>query len=88
MGAEAVIDQIRRTRTVTSPDGETFPIEKHGIDAAEGRLLSEFIATRPDIVRTLEVGCAYGFSSLHITSALPRREGAHHIIVDPFQSTD
>ncbi len=63
MQPQAVIDEIRRQRTVTSADGKTYPIQKHGIDAAEGRFLSEFIASRPDITRTLEVGCAYGFSS-------------------------
>jgi predicted O-methyltransferase YrrM len=88
MQPQAVIDEIRRQRTVTSADGKTYPIQKHDIDAAEGRFLSEFIASRPDITRTLEVGCAYGFSSLHITSALAGRQGTHHIIVDPFQSTD
>lgn len=88
MQAQTVIDDIRQKRSVTSVDGTTYPIEKHGIDAAEGRFLSEFIASRPNITRTLEVGCAYGFSSLHIASALTGRPAAHHIIVDPFQSTD
>jgi predicted O-methyltransferase YrrM len=88
MRAEVLIEEIRRKRTVTSADGEKYPIRLHGIDAAEGRFLSEFIARRPGIIRTLEVGCAYGFSSLHITSALAGRKGAHHVIVDPFQSSD
>ena len=88
MQAQEVIEDIRRNGAVTSADGRTYPIGKHGIDAAEGHFLSEFIASRPDITRTLEVGCAYGFSSLHIASALAGRPSAHHIIVDPFQSTD
>jgi predicted O-methyltransferase YrrM len=88
MQAQAIIDEIRQQRTVTSADGKKYKIKKHGIDAAEGRFLSEFIASRPDITRTLEVGCAYGFSSLHIAAALAGRPGAHHINVDPFQSTD
>jgi predicted O-methyltransferase YrrM len=82
-----LIDEIRRDRTVTAADGGTLPIEKHGINAAEGRFLTEFIAARPDILRTFEVGCAYGLSSLHITSALAGRPGAHHIIVDPDETT-
>ncbi len=33
------------------------------------------------------MGCAYGLSALHICGALKGREGAHHVIVDPFQNT-
>ena len=35
--------------------------------------------------RTLEVGCAYGMSSLYICEALRDRTGASHTIVDPMQ---
>lgn len=86
--AQAVISEIRQQRTVSDADGRTYPIRNHGIDAAEGRFLSEFIVERPEIIRTLEVGCAYGFSSLHIAGATAGRAGAHHVIIDPFQSTD
>jgi predicted O-methyltransferase YrrM len=88
LDTEAVVEEIRRTRTVTSTDGATYPIGNHGIDRAEGRFLSEFIARRPSIIRTLEVGCAYGFSSLYIVGALAGRKGAHHVIIDPSQSSD
>lgn len=87
MQAQALIDEIRRERTVTGADGKTYPIHKHGIDVAEGIFLTEFIAGRPNVIRTLEVGCAYGLSSLHIASALAGRPGAHHVIVDPDEST-
>jgi predicted O-methyltransferase YrrM len=87
MQAQALIDEIRRKRTVTGADGKTYPIHKHGIDVAEGNFLTEFIAGRPNVTRTLEVGCAYGLSSLHIASALAGRPGAHHVIVDPDEST-
>jgi predicted O-methyltransferase YrrM len=87
MQAQALIDEIRRERTVTGADGKKFPLQKHAIDTAEGRFLSEFIAGRPDVIRTLEIGCAYGLSSLHIASALAGRPGAHHVIVDPDEST-
>jgi len=88
MQAQALIDEIRRQKTVTSADGKTIPIQQCGIDDAEGRFLSEFIASRPGITRTLEVGCAYGLSSLHITGAIAGRPLAHHIIIDPFENTD
>jgi predicted O-methyltransferase YrrM len=84
---EAVLDEIRRDGSVADASGARYPIEKHGIDAVEGRFLRDFVAARPEITRTLEIGCAYGFSSLHIASALAGRPGAHHIIVDPMEST-
>jgi predicted O-methyltransferase YrrM len=88
MKSQVVIDQIRQKRTVTSADGQTYPIRQYPIDATEGRFLSEFIANRPNITRTLEAGCAYGLSSLYIADALADRPRAHHLIVDPFQHTD
>ena len=87
MKPEMVIDQIRQQRCVTSAHGHTYPIRQYPIDATEGRFLSGFIAERPGITRVLEVGCAYGLSSLHIAGALAGRP-ARHVIVDPFQSTD
>ncbi|MCH9013660.1 MAG: class I SAM-dependent methyltransferase, partial [Proteobacteria bacterium] len=33
----------------------------------------------------MEIGCAFGLSSLHICSALSGRGAAHHVIIDPFQ---
>ena len=38
------------------------------------------------ITQTLEVGYAYGLSSLHICSAIQGRKNAHHTIIDPFQA--
>lgn len=87
MQPQTLIDEIRREQTVADRDGNKHPIGKHGINAAEGRFLSDFIDSRPDIKRTLEVGCAYGFSSLYITGSLSGRDGAHHVIVDPDQRT-
>ena len=40
----------------------------------------------PSIRKTLEVGCAYGVSSLFIAEGLRDRVDAHHTIIDPFQN--
>jgi predicted O-methyltransferase YrrM len=58
------------------------------IDAEEGQFLYQLIRNDPTIVRTLEIGCAFGLSSLAICSALEGREGASHTIIDPFQNTE
>ncbi|MBJ7339799.1 class I SAM-dependent methyltransferase [Mycolicibacterium sp.] len=84
--SQPLIDQIYREHAVVDASGARHELQSE-IDACEGRFLRELISARPDIVRTLEVGCAFGLSSLHITGATAGRVGAHHVIVDPNQST-
>src|ERR1700693_460931 len=80
----ATIEENYRTRVVRDGQGNEFPLDSN-IDAPEGRFLSELIASNAAIKNTLEVGCAYGLSSLHICEALRDRDGASHVIVDPDQ---
>lgn len=81
-----IAEEIYHSRRVIDPEGVQHQLHSH-IDANEGAFLSSFIGDRHEIVRTLEIGCAYGLSSLHIADAIKDRAGAFHIIVDPFQST-
>lgn len=60
---------------------------KANVDRTEGEFLFELISSDASIAKTLEVGFAYGLSSLHITAATAGRAGAHHVIIDPFQKT-
>jgi len=57
------------------------------VDRAEGRFLQEIIEDlKPQ--RTLEIGCAYGVSTLYIceaAAALPAF--TQHIVIDPYQRT-
>lgn len=55
------------------------------VNPLEGQFLEDLVAADPAIKRTLEIGCAYGLSSLHLLQALADRADAHHTIVDPFQ---
>jgi predicted O-methyltransferase YrrM len=57
----------------------------NGISKDEVDMVYETIANDPSVLKTLEVGCAIGFSSLAITTALKGRPNAHHTIIDPFQ---
>jgi predicted O-methyltransferase YrrM len=56
------------------------------ITPAEGELIHRAISEN-QIERTIEVGCAYGLSSLFICSALMNRPNPHHVIIDPFQTS-
>jgi len=88
-----VLERIIETREVSDgvqslplshPDFPNLPV---AIDRAEGRLLQRVIADiKPRT--TLEIGCAYGVSTLFICEALASLDQpARHIALDPFQST-
>lgn len=79
------IEELYRTQLVQDELGNTYTLHSH-IDAFEGELLRTLIGADPDIHKTLEIGCAYGLSSLHICSALSNRSSVNHVIVDPFQN--
>lgn len=89
----AVLESILSSSTVT--DGErTFPLRHPDfpalpvhMDAEEGKVLQAIVRrVRPE--RSLEIGFAYGVSTLYICDELSRLgHSVHHIVMDPFQST-
>jgi predicted O-methyltransferase YrrM len=89
-GAYAIMDEVIRriyeTRSVVGRSGETHYLHSE-VDHEEGALLFNTIRDDISIVKTLEVGCAFGLSSLHICKALQSRTRASHTIIDPFQTT-
>jgi predicted O-methyltransferase YrrM len=80
-----VLTEILRTRKVYASDGNAFDLHS-SIDEDEGRAIYELIKDQT-ISTSLEVGCAYGISSLYICDALSTRQTRHHTIIDPAQST-
>jgi predicted O-methyltransferase YrrM len=55
------------------------------ISEEEGNFIQEIIrSARPQV--SIEVGCAYGISSLFICEALREVNATKHIIIDPYQS--
>lgn len=82
-----VVEEILTSRKTIGRNGEIVDIHSE-ISGREGRFIFDQIAGDHTIVKTLEVGCAFGLSSLHICEALRGRKDAHHIIIDPFQTSD
>ena len=80
------IENIYKTGQVLGRSGEVHKLHS-AIDPKEGEFLFNIIHNNPNIIRTLEVGCAYGLSALHICLASRERAGASHTIIDPFQNT-
>lgn len=83
----SLIEEIFNSREVTTPDGEKIALHS-SVDLDEGNLILDVIRHDETIKKTLEVGCAYGLSSLFIAEGLKNRSSSHHTIIDPFQSSD
>lgn len=84
MSANQVIDEIYRMRVVHDTSGKEYELSSE-VDPEEGNYLYRLISSDQSITKTLEVGCAYGLSSLHICEALRNRPNASHVIIDPEQ---
>lgn len=82
-----MIERIYATRRLTGRSGKEHELHS-ALDREKGDFLRSIVANDSEIVTTLEVGCAYGLSSLFICSELAKRDGASHTIIDPFQNTD
>jgi predicted O-methyltransferase YrrM len=79
-----IIDEIYQTKVVIDASGNKYELSSE-VDSLEGDYLFRLISSDDSITRTLEVGCAYGLSSLHICDALRNRLNASHTIIDPKQ---
>lgn len=80
-----LIDELMQSNRVTDDSGNEYELHSN-ISRAEGQFLHNLIL-KNDVRRSIEIGCAYGISSLYICSALARREMSSHVIIDPYQST-
>jgi predicted O-methyltransferase YrrM len=81
----SLIKEIYATGKVQCTDGRSIDL-RSSISPEEGLFIHELIAKDATIRKTLEVGCAFGLSSLHICSAIAGRDGAHHTIIDYCQT--
>ncbi len=80
----SLIQEIYATKKVKGQHGAVHDLDS-AISAEEGNLLYTLIQSDLNVLKTLEVGCAYGLASLHICLALKGRREAQHTIIDPFQ---
>src|SRR5499427_5329093 len=83
MEMNEILQAILASKKVTTDSGIERPLD-YNIDSAEGEFVQSLIRKhRPRVV--LEVGCAYGISSLYIGEALREHGGSKHIIIDPMR---
>ena len=76
---ESVIDQLY------SNASDKFL--RSAISRDEGMFLRD-LASRPDVRRTIEVGCANGMSALYICAGIDGKPDATHTAIDPFQTSE
>ncbi len=89
----AVLARVLETQTVSDDEGAyplrhpQFPNLPVAIDPRDGAILQRIVRdVRPRT--SLEIGCAYGISTLYICDALAQLgQSVRHIVIDPFQST-
>jgi predicted O-methyltransferase YrrM len=78
-----ILERILEERVVISETGESWPLHS-SISVDEGLFIQDVILRiRPHF--SLEIGCAYGVSSLFICQTLKDVGAERHIIIDPFQ---
>jgi predicted O-methyltransferase YrrM len=82
----AVIEQIFAHGTVESASGEVVDIRPTSISYEEGMMLYDTVR-QLGARQTLEVGLAYGISTLFICQALRDGGGGEHTAFDPLQSS-
>lgn len=81
--APELLKRIYERREVVDADGQVHRLHSE-VTPDEGELIASLIV-KHGAKRILEVGCAYGLSSLHICRALQSSGGGFHTIIDPGQ---
>jgi predicted O-methyltransferase YrrM len=80
----AVLQRILSTSAVRRADGTEAPVHSH-ISETEGEFIQSLVRSHKPRV-SLEVGCAFGISSLYICEALKSIDAERHIVIDPRQN--
>ena len=82
-----IIEEIVSKGTTLTSDGVSVKATST-ISKVQGEYIYDLIKNNNDIIKTLEIGCANGLSSLYICEALKDRDCSEHYIIDPYQSKD
>lgn len=79
-----VLNEILNSGKFKTSEGVEKEVHS-GISKREVEAIFETIKSDEKVVKTIEIGCAFGISSLTICEALKGRKKSHHTIIDPFQ---
>ena len=81
-----VLERLYRENEVVHRNGKRKPLCPPGLSPERGDYLFRLVRERRPSL-TLEVGFAYGISTLFIAEALRRNGRGHHLVIDPNQRT-
>ncbi len=81
-----LLDKIYQTKSVEDAQGNIINPFPTATSYEIGTLFQELIKTNK-LQRTLEIGMAYGLSTMFICQAHQEKGSGSHIAIDPFQST-
>lgn len=84
MDSKQLLKQIFNSQKVSDKTGKEYELNSN-LDEKEGEFITQIIRENSP-QKTIEIGCAYGISSLYICSSID--SNAFHTIIDPFQSSD
>ena len=84
MNATELLKEIFKSKVVIDAKGNEYPLNS-SIDEEEGAFIQQLIS-KYSAKKTIEIGCAYGISSLFICSAIEKSNNATHTIIDAYQS--
>ena len=79
-----IIEQIYSSGVVEDADHNQYPHDTSSVFYASGTILYHLIRDHK-LTKTLEVGFAYGLSTLFICQALADNGQGAHIAIDPYQ---
>lgn len=79
-----ILDRILTSASVTDEEGKSYPIHSH-TSPAQLKFLDEIITTK-NFSKGLEIGLAYGISTLQILESLSKvTHDFSHVVMDPYQ---
>jgi len=82
----AVLERVYQERAVVDSRGQRRAVFPAGLGPERARYLFELVRTRRPS-RTLEIGFAFGLSTLAIAEALRQNGHGHHLVIDPKERT-
>src|SRR5881397_1254680 len=82
----AVLQRLYAEKEVVHRNGRRKPICPPGLPVDRGEYLFRLVRERRPVV-TLEIGFAYGVSTLFIAEALRQNGRGRHIVIDPLEHT-
>jgi len=77
------INELFENKLVHDAQGRPYPLHS-GITKEEGEFMLNIIKNN-HLKKSIEIGCAYGISSLYICSGSAQADKTLHTIIDPFQ---